>query len=86
MRPRQTLAVLERLAPSPGAAPPSRDDVPPLAVAFEDDHLAVVVKPQGVPTQVQAVFSCSSFFVPGSLFGKTILIQAVFIGSSGSWC
>lgn len=54
VQPGQTLAFLERVRPPP-PWPDSQRAVPaapPLEVVFEDEHLACIVKPQGVPTQV----------------------------------
>ena len=55
VEPGQQLALLERVrAPKrPGAAkqPADMPAASQLAVAFEDDHLACIVKPQGLPTQ-----------------------------------
>lgn len=43
------LKILTRARAAP--ALPAKDNVNKLAVAFEDEHFAVVVKPQGMVTQ-----------------------------------
>lgn len=61
--PGQTLALLERVrAPKQQYAAKQPANMPAasqLAVAFEDDHLACIVKPQGIPTQASTP-TCSS--------------------------
>lgn len=46
--PGQTLTLLTRVQAA--SHQKSKADVPPLSVAYEDDHIAAVVKPQGMLT------------------------------------
>jgi hypothetical protein len=59
--PGQTVALLERLRPQkrPCASqkPADVSVASQLAVAFEDDHMACIVKPQGIPTQASTSVS-----------------------------
>lgn len=59
--PGDTLALTQRMAPTP--VWPLKPGAPAgrvlLEVAYEDDHMAVVVKPQGMPTQVQGRSPCA---------------------------
>ena len=52
--PGDVLVLKQRMAPTPVRA--AQAGAPPtwvrLEVAYEDEHMAVVVKPQGMPTQV----------------------------------
>ena len=55
--PGDTLALVQRVAPTPVRVPqPGAPAVRVLLeVAYEDDHMAVVVKPQGMPSQVRCL-------------------------------
>jgi len=53
VRPGQLLEVRERVQPAPPQVRGSREaSIPPMEVVFEDDHIACIVKPQGIATQV----------------------------------
>ena len=61
MAPGDSVALIQRVAPTPVRAP--QPGAPAgrvlLEVAYEDDHMAVVVKPQGMPSQVRGRSPCA---------------------------